>query len=57
MELTLKSILNHLASWFVAGVGLGLGWWIGNMVKDVICKLKPAKKAAAPKVLTDEKKA
>ena len=55
MELTLKSILNHLASWFVAGVGLGLGWWVGGMIKDVICKLKPAKKAA-PQVLTDEQK-
>jgi hypothetical protein len=55
MELTLKSISMHLASWFVAGIGLGLGWWIGNSIKDVICKLKPGKKA--PKVLTDEKKA
>jgi len=55
MELTLKSISMQLASWFVAGIGLGLGWWIGNSIKDVICKLKPGKKA--PKVLTDEKKA
>lgn len=57
MELTLKGILNHLAAWLVSGIGLALGWWIGNMVKDIICKLKPAKKAAAPQVLTDEKKA
>lgn len=55
MVLTLKGVLTHLADWFVSGIGLGLGWWIGNSIKDVICKLKPGKKA--PKVLTDEKKA
>lgn len=56
MELTLKGILMHLAGWFVAGTGLALGWWLGNCVKDLICKLKPCKKAAdAPKVLTETK--
>lgn len=56
MELTLKGILTHLASWFVAGIGLGLGWWLGGKLKDLACKLIPAKKCAeAPKVLTENK--
>lgn len=48
-----ESLVNYLIGWFVAGIGLAIGWRLGSLGVDLVCKLVK-KPAVQTKVLNEQ---